>query len=86
VWREWQTRAHLSARSAISPEGKRYFHRQDGAINAGEVVAFLEPLWREVPGRMVVLWDGAPMHGRHVSKACWATGAAPRRHLERLPA
>jgi hypothetical protein len=86
IWREWRTREHLSASSAISPEGKRYFHGQDGAINSADVVAFLEHLRREVPGRMVVIWDGAPMHRRHVMKEFLATGAAQRLHRERLPA
>jgi transposase len=84
--REWRTRDHLSAISAISPAGKLYFHGQDGAINSADVVAFLEHLLREVPGRMVVIWDGAPIHRSHVIKEFLTNGAAQRMHLERLPA
>jgi transposase len=84
--REWYTRDYLSAISAISPEGKLYFHCQDGAINSADVVAFLEYLLREVPGRMVVIWDGAPIHRSQVMKDFLANGAAQRLHLERLPA
>jgi transposase len=51
-----------------------------------DVVAFLAHLLREVPGRMVLIWDGAPIHRRHVIKEFLAHGAAPRLHLERLPA
>ena len=51
--RERWTRDPLSASSAISPEGKLYFRRQNRAINSDEVVGFLEHLLREVPGRMV---------------------------------
>jgi transposase len=86
IVREWYTREHLSAISAISPEGKRYFHGQDQALNSDDVVAFLEPLLREVSGRLVVIWDGAPMHRRQVIREFLAHGAAPRLHLERLPA
>ena len=86
ILQEWRTRDHLSAISALSPEGKLYFHRQDGAINSVDVVAFLEHLLREVPGRLVLIWDGAPIHRRHVIKAFLADGAARRLHLERLPA
>jgi transposase len=86
ILREWWTRDHLSAISAISPEGKRYFHDQDHAINSADVVTFLEHLRREVPGRMVVIWDGALIHRSHTIKAFLANGAAPRLHLERLPA
>jgi transposase len=86
ILREWWTRDHLSAISAISPEGRLYFHAQEGAINSADVVAFLEHLRREVPGRMIIMWDGAPIHRRQVIKAFLANGAAQRMHLERLPA
>jgi transposase len=86
VLQEWWTRDHLSAISALSPEGKRYFHCQDHSFNSEDVVAFLEHLLREVPGRMVLIWDGAPIHRRHAIKAFLANGAVPRLHVERLPA
>ena len=86
ILREWWTREHLSAISAISPEGKLYCHAQDHAINSEAVVTFLEHLLREVPGRLVVIWDGAPIHRSHTIKAFLAHGAAARLHLERLPA
>jgi transposase len=82
----WWTREHLSAISAISPAGKLYVHYQAWALNAADVVAFLEHLLREVAGRLVISWDGAPMHRRHVIQAFLANGAAERLRLERLPA
>jgi transposase len=84
--REWWTRDHRSAISAISPEGKLYFHDQDHAMDSGDVVAFLEHLLREVPGRLVLIWDGSPIHRSHTIQACLANDAAQRLHLERLPA
>jgi transposase len=86
VLREWYTRDHLSAISALSPAGKLYFHAQDHSMNSADVVAFLEHLLREVPGRMVVIWDGAPIHRSQLIKEFLANGAAQRLHLERLPA
>jgi transposase len=86
ILREWCTRDHLSAISAISPEGKLYFHSQDCALDSSDVVAFLEHLLREVPGRLVIIWDGAPIHRSHRIKAFLVNGAAQRIHLERLPA
>jgi transposase len=86
IIREWYTRDHLSAISAISPRGKLYFHSQDHPINSGDVVGFLEHLLREVPGRMVIIWDGAPIHRSHVIQQFLGRGAAQRLHLERLPA
>jgi transposase len=84
--REWYTRDHLSAISAISSEGKLYFHAQDHSMVSGDVVAFLEHLLREVPGRLVIIWDGSPIHRSHVIQEFLAHGAARRIHLERLPA
>jgi hypothetical protein len=86
ILREWRTRDHLAAISAISPEGKLYFHCQDHAINSADVVAFLEHLLREVPGRILIIWDGSPIHRSRVIKEFLAHGAAQRLHLERLPA
>jgi transposase len=86
IVREWWTRDHLSAISAISPEGKLYFHCQDGALNSENVIAFLAHLLREVRGRLVIIWDGSPIHRSHTVKEFLANGAAQRLHLERLPA
>jgi transposase len=86
ILRNWWTRDHLSAISAISPEGKLYFHSQDHPINSEDVTAFLAHLLREVPGRTVILWDGAPIHRSQRIKDFLANGAAHRLHLERLPA
>ena len=86
ILKEWWTRDQLSAISAISPEGKLYVHGQEWAINSADVVAFLEHLRREVPGRLVIIWDGAPIHRSHVITAFLANGARQRLHVERLPA
>jgi transposase len=86
ILRDWWTRDHLSAIRAISPEGKRSFHGQDDAMNSEDVVAFLAHLRRDVPGRMVLIWDGSPMHRSHTIQAFLANGASQRLHLERLPA
>jgi transposase len=83
---EWCTRDHLSAISAISPEGKLYFHSQGPAVNAADATAFLEHLLREVRGRMVLIWDGSPIHRSHTSAEFLANEAAQRIYLERLPA
>ena len=86
ILREWWTRDHRSAISALSSEGRLYFHSQDHAINSEAVVACLEHLLREVPGRLLIIWDGAPIHRSHTIQRFLANGAAQRLHLERLPA
>jgi hypothetical protein len=62
IRREWWTRDPLSAISAISPVGRLYFPSQDYSRNSDDVVAFLERLLCEVPGRMVLIWEGSPIH------------------------
>ena len=86
ILREWCTRDQLSAIRAISPEGTRYVRRQDCAMNSSDGVAFLEHLRREVSGRMVLIWDGAPIHRSHTIREFLTNGASHRLHLERLPA
>lgn len=53
-------------------------------MNSADVVAFGEHLLREIPGRMLIMWDGAPIHRRQAIKAFLANDAAERLHLERL--
>jgi transposase len=55
-------------------------------LGSADVVAFLEHLLREMSGRMVIIWDGAPIHRSHLIQEFLAHGAVPRLHLERLPA
>jgi transposase len=86
ILREWRSRDHLSAISVVSPDGKLYFHCQGHALDSGDVVAFVEHLLREVPGRLVLIWDGSPIHRSHAIQEFLANGAAQRLHLERLPA
>jgi transposase len=86
ILRDRWTRDHLSAISAISPEGKLYVHCQDDALHSEDVVTFLEHLRREVPGRLVLIWEGSPIHRSQTIQEFLANGAAPRLHLERLPA
>jgi transposase len=86
IVREWCTRDHLSAITATSPEGKLDCHSQDHPITSDDVVVCLEPLLCEVPGRVVSIRDGAPIHRRQLVRDFLAHGAAPRLHLERLPA
>jgi putative transposase len=86
ILKAWWPREHLSAISAMSPEGTLSLHGQAQAIKAADVVAFLEHVRREVPGRMGSLWDGAPLHRRQLIQEFLANGAAPRLPMERLPA
>jgi transposase len=79
------TRDHLSAISAISPEGQLYLQVQGQAFNSGGVIGFLEALQQQIAGKLLIIWDGAPIHRSKVVKQYLAQGVAARLHLERLP-
>jgi transposase len=79
------TRDHLSAIGAITPEGRIFLRMQESAYRAEHVVAFLRLLMRKISGKLLVIWDGSPIHRAKAIKAFLAAGAAKRLHLERLP-
>jgi transposase len=83
---EQLSREHLSAISAISEEGKLYMMEQDRALKGPDVVRFLKHLLRRIAGKLVVVWDGSPIHrGKAVREFLSGGDAASRLKLERLP-
>lgn len=78
------TRDHLSG--GITPKGKIIMQTQDHSYKGPDVVRFLQLLLREIPGKLLVIWDGAPIHRCQAVKEFLAKGGAKRIHLERLPA
>lgn len=80
------TRDHLSAMGGITPEGRIFMQTQDHSYKGPDVVRFLQLLLREVPGKLLVIWDGATIHRCQAVKDFLAKGGAKRVHLERLPA
>lgn len=86
IIREYLTRDHLSSISGITPEGKLYMMVQESAYKSPDVVNFLRHLLRHIPGKLIVLWDGGPIHRGQPVRDYLASGAAKRIHLERLPA
>jgi len=79
------TRDHLSAMSGITLEGKLYMSEQDRAFKGGEVVRFLKHLMHQIPGKLLIVWDGSPIHRSRAVKDFLASGAARRVQLEQLP-
>ena len=62
-----------------------YFQLFDGAIRSAQVVEFLRHLLRHLPGRLLIVWDGAGIHrSRTVRQFVGSWGR--RLHLEYLPA
>jgi transposase len=56
-----------------------------GSIKSPQVVAFLRHLQRHLPGKILVLWDGAPIHRSLLVKQ-FVASTQERIVLERLPA
>lgn len=85
VLRHLLTYAHLSVISAITPQGKLYTMVRDRSIKGPDVVRFLKHLLQHIPGKLLIIWDGATIHRSKVVKAFLDNGATERIHLERLP-
>jgi transposase len=62
-----------------------YFQLHAGSIKSAQVIGFLRALHRQLPGKILLLWDGAPIHrSREVS--AFLTTQTHWLHVERLPA
>jgi transposase len=78
---------HLSAMSGITLEGKLLMMEQEKAFKGEDVVRFLRHALCQIPGKkLLVIWDGSPIHrGKAVKEFLLADGAAARVQLEQLP-
>src|SRR5262249_22455480 len=79
------TRDHLSAISGITADGRLFMQTQDHAYRSPDVVRFLRLLLRKIRGKLLVIWDGSPIHRGQPIKDFLRRGAARRLHLEQLP-
>jgi transposase len=52
----------LSAISGITMDGRVYFRINEGPIKAREVALFVRHILRQIPGPIVVIWDGIATH------------------------
>jgi transposase len=82
---EQLSREHLSVMSGITLEGKLLKMEQERAFKSPDVVRFLRHALRQIPGKLLVIWDGSPIHRGQPVKDFLASGAASRLQLEQLP-
>ena len=75
----------LSVISALTPSGRLFFQVYDHSIRGPQVKAFLVHLLQHIPGKLLVLWDGASIHRSKVVKEFLGHGEGARIHLEQLP-
>lgn len=74
-----------NASFGASVEGRLYCQVHEHAIRGAEVVGFLRHLLRHIRGKLLIVWDGAPIHRGRIVKELLAAGAARRIHLEHFP-
>jgi transposase len=79
------TRDQLSAISGITPTGRLFLQVRQAAYDAAAVVAFLRVLLRKIAGKVLLIWDGSPIHRAQPIKDFLKRGAARRLWLEQLP-
>lgn len=64
VLREKQTRDHLSVMGGMTPAGKVYTLARQESLNGLHCIEFLVHLGRVAGDRLLVIWDGSPIHRR----------------------
>jgi transposase len=81
---EWQTRDHLSVMGGVTTEGHVYSLVRPTSLNGLHTIEFLVHLGRLGADRLLVVWDGSPIHRRAEVKAFLAE-AGGAIHVEPLP-
>ena len=56
------TQDHLSAMSGLTPDGRLFLQSQTQSYHSVDVVRFLRLLLRKISGKVLLIWDGAPIH------------------------
>jgi transposase len=82
----FQTRDHLSVMSGVTPAGQLLSLIRRRALTSNESIAFLRHLHHYLGGKLLVIWDGGPIHRAQEVKNFLAQGWAGEIHLERFPA
>jgi transposase len=84
VIRERQTRDHLSVMGGITPEGRVYTLARQESLNGSRTVEFLVHLRRVAGERLLVIWDGSPIHRRQAVQE-FVAGTEGEVWVEALP-
>src|SRR5256885_10088311 len=72
------TRDHLSAISGITLDGRLFMQVRKASYDAQAVIGFLRVLLRKIKGKILIIWDGSPIHRNKAIKAFLKAGAAKR--------
>jgi transposase len=84
VLHEKQTRDHLSVMGGMTPAGKLYTLARQESLNGLHTIEFLLHLLRVAGKRLLVIWDGSPIHRRAEVKE-FVAGTRGKIAVETLP-
>jgi transposase len=70
--------------SGITMDGRLYTMVRDKALDSLDSVVFLKHLLPHVSDKLLVIWDGSPIHKGQV-RSFLAAGGAQQIHVEQLP-
>ena len=84
VLREKQTRDHLSVMGGLTPEGRVYTLARQESLSGLHSVEFLLHLLRVTGERLLVIWDGSPIHRRQAVSE-FVAGTKGKVWVEALP-
>jgi transposase len=84
VVHEWQTRDHLSVMGGVTDGGKVYSLVRPKSLDGLHCIESLVHLGRLVGDRLLVIWDGSPIH-RRAEVQEFVVEASGKIHLEPLP-
>lgn len=79
------TRDHLSMMSGVTPQGWLFSRSSYQALTGMDSVYFLRHMHSQIDRKLLVVWDGSPIHRNLEVREFLANGAAKQIHLERLP-
>jgi len=82
---EWQTRDHLSVMAGVTPGGKLYTLVRQEALTCADSVIFLHHLLRQTGKRLLVIWDGSPIHRWKEVREFLSGEGAKKVYVEALP-
>ena len=67
-------------------DGRLFLQVRDHSYDSHAVVCCLRVILRKIRGKILLIWDGSPIHRGQPVKDFLRRGAARRLHLEQLPA
>jgi transposase len=79
------TRDHLSVMAGVTPAGKLYTLVRRKSLSSSESVVFLKHLLVQTGKKLLVIWDGSPIHRWGEVREFLAEKGAKRIYVEALP-